>query len=103
MGGLPVESDRRRFRIEMENFIGCIKDLVIDEQSIDFDRVVLNSGTEIGCRELSQASCSRRPCKNVEGGGQCRSLWGGYACECGEKHGGQNCTDGKFDRFFIDF
>ena len=68
-------------------FVGCLKDLNIDRQTINMAAMVHNNGSLAGCPE-KRDFCTSQPCKN---GGTCRDGWGSYECTCTDEWSGKNC------------
>lgn len=68
-------------------FVGCMKDLHIDQQVINMAEMVHNNGSIAGCPE-KRDFCASFPCKN---GGSCRNGWGSYQCLCPPEYTGKNC------------
>lgn len=68
-------------------FVGCMKDLHIDQQTINLADMVHNNGSIAGCPE-KRDFCLSNPCKN---GGTCLNGWGSYQCICDKQWTGKNC------------
>ncbi|XP_077101784.1 cadherin EGF LAG seven-pass G-type receptor 2-like [Siphateles boraxobius] len=85
LGGVPKLPEE--FPVANRQFIGCIKDLRIDERHIDMAGFIANNGTLAGC-SAKRHFCSNNPCLN---GGSCVNLWGSFRCDCALGFGGRNC------------
>lgn len=87
VGGLPPLPTQ--FQTSTQHFIGCISDLEIDSQLVDFNSYVANNGTQAGCLD-KRGFCHSYPCKN---GATCREGWGKYVCECRDGFLGHDCSE----------
>ncbi|KAH7641931.1 protocadherin-like wing polarity protein stan isoform x3 [Dermatophagoides farinae] len=85
IGGLPPLPTE--FQVENTDFNGCISDLRIDHNLVDFDSYVANNGTIIGCPS-KKSFCNTNSCN---GRGQCEDAWNGYVCRCENGYTGQDC------------
>ncbi|KPJ11925.1 Protein eyes shut [Papilio machaon] len=66
-------------------FIGCIKDLKVNNKSRDIFGEAFNAGEVTECSSLS---CLSGPCLN---GGTCNDQGDGYSCSCANGWMGENC------------
>ncbi|XP_034022451.1 cadherin EGF LAG seven-pass G-type receptor 2 isoform X2 [Thalassophryne amazonica] len=85
LGGVPKLPED--FPVHNRQFVGCMKNLRIDNQHIDMASFIANNGTLPGCSAKSHF-CNNNPCLN---GGTCVNLWGSFSCDCTLGFGGQNC------------
>lgn len=91
IGGLPPLPTT--FQVANTNFNGCISDLYIDHNLVDFDSYVANNNTAIGC-DSKRSFCTANSCNNR---GQCEDAWGGYTCRCGDGYSGLDCLEDTGD------
>uniref|UniRef100_A0A1A8GL00 Cadherin EGF LAG seven-pass G-type receptor 2 n=1 Tax=Nothobranchius korthausae TaxID=1143690 RepID=A0A1A8GL00_9TELE len=89
-GGVSDED----FPVQNQQFVGCMKNLRIDNQHIDMAGFIANNGTMPGC-SAKRHFCNNNPCLN---GGTCVNLycsddWDSYSCTCLSGYYGTNCTD----------
>uniref|UniRef100_A0AAR2M2I0 Cadherin EGF LAG seven-pass G-type receptor 1 n=2 Tax=Pygocentrus nattereri TaxID=42514 RepID=A0AAR2M2I0_PYGNA len=85
LGGVPDLPED--FPIRNRDFLGCMRNLIIDSKPIDMASFIANNGTAAGCPAKSNF-CSRSACHN---GGVCVNKWNTHACNCPLGYGGKNC------------
>uniref|UniRef100_A0A8C6MFJ0 Cadherin EGF LAG seven-pass G-type receptor 3 n=1 Tax=Nothobranchius furzeri TaxID=105023 RepID=A0A8C6MFJ0_NOTFU len=86
LGGVPNVPDN--FPFGTRDFVGCMKDLHVDNKALDLAGFIANNGTLPGC-SAKQSFCKSNPCQN---GGTCRVSWETFACDCPIGYGGKDCT-----------
>ncbi|XP_071960078.1 cadherin EGF LAG seven-pass G-type receptor 1-like [Antedon mediterranea] len=89
IGGLPEVPDP--FQVTSRDFIGCIRDVTIDDNLLDLASSVEDYLTESGCG-AKENFCRQGLCEN---GGSCISQWNTYQCECRQGYTGQRCEQGS--------
>ncbi|XP_078098403.1 cadherin EGF LAG seven-pass G-type receptor 2 isoform X5 [Mustelus asterias] len=85
LGGVPNLPED--FPLQNHEFMGCMKNLFIDNQQIDMADFIANNGTVSGC-SAKWNFCDSNTCKN---GGTCVNRWETFSCECPLGFGGKNC------------
>uniref|UniRef100_W5KPZ0 Cadherin EGF LAG seven-pass G-type receptor 1 n=1 Tax=Astyanax mexicanus TaxID=7994 RepID=W5KPZ0_ASTMX len=85
LGGVPDLPED--FPIRNRDFVGCMRNLIIDSKPLDMATFIANNGTAAGCPAKSDF-CSRSVCHN---GGVCVNKWNTHACSCPLGYGGKNC------------
>ncbi|KAK0145976.1 Cadherin EGF LAG seven-pass G-type receptor 1 [Merluccius polli] len=85
LGGVPDLAED--FPVQKTDFVGCMRDLSIDDEPVDMATFIANNGSTAGCRE-QQDYCDDIMCEN---GGVCVSRWGGFLCDCPLGYGGKTC------------
>lgn len=83
VGGVPTLPER--YQVRSNHFIGCIRDLFIDQQLVDMSSFVANHGSQPGCKAMRK--CADSPCTH----GSCESVLGAYKCNCEGDYGGRRC------------
>ncbi|XP_034027332.1 cadherin EGF LAG seven-pass G-type receptor 3 [Thalassophryne amazonica] len=86
LGGVPNVPDN--FPFGSREFIGCMKDLHIDNKPLDMAGFIANNGTLSGC-SAKLPFCKSNPCQN---GGTCRVSWETFFCDCPLGFGGKDCS-----------
>uniref|UniRef100_H3BE22 Cadherin EGF LAG seven-pass G-type receptor 3 n=1 Tax=Latimeria chalumnae TaxID=7897 RepID=H3BE22_LATCH len=86
LGGVPNLPEN--FPVINREFIGCMKDLHVDDKRIDMAAYIANNGTSAGC-SAKRTFCDISPCKN---GGSCLVTWETFRCECPLGFGGKDCS-----------
>ncbi|XP_069792757.1 cadherin EGF LAG seven-pass G-type receptor 3-like isoform X1 [Narcine bancroftii] len=85
LGGVPNLPEN--FPVINREFVGCMKELHIDNKRIDMAAYIANNGTFPGCN-MKQPFCDSNPCKN---GGTCVIIWESFLCECPLGFGSKDC------------
>ncbi|KAM9828437.1 cadherin EGF LAG seven-pass G-type receptor 3 isoform 2-T2 [Syngnathus typhle] len=86
LGGVPNIPDN--FPFGTREFIGCMKELHIDNKPLDLAGFIANNGTLPGC-SAKLPFCKSNPCQN---GGVCRVSWETFSCDCPLGYGGKDCS-----------
>uniref|UniRef100_A0A3P9JAG2 Cadherin, EGF LAG seven-pass G-type receptor 3 n=1 Tax=Oryzias latipes TaxID=8090 RepID=A0A3P9JAG2_ORYLA len=86
LGGVPNVPDN--FPFGTREFIGCMKELHIDNKPLDLAGFIANNGTLPGC-SAKHPFCKSNPCQN---GGTCSVSWETFSCDCPVGHGGKDCS-----------
>ncbi|XP_061592705.1 cadherin EGF LAG seven-pass G-type receptor 3 isoform X2 [Cololabis saira] len=86
LGGVPNVPDN--FPFGTREFIGCMKELHIDNKPLDLAGFIANNGTIPGC-SAKLPFCKSNPCQN---GGTCRVSWETFSCDCPTGYGGKDCS-----------
>ncbi|XP_041802709.1 cadherin EGF LAG seven-pass G-type receptor 3 [Chelmon rostratus] len=86
LGGVPNVPDN--FPFGTREFIGCMKELHIDNKPLDLAGFIANNGTLPGC-SAKLSFCKSNPCQN---GGTCRVSWETFSCDCPLGYGGKDCS-----------
>ncbi|XP_068192818.1 cadherin EGF LAG seven-pass G-type receptor 3 [Antennarius striatus] len=86
LGGVPNVPDN--FPFGTREFIGCMKELHIDNKPLDLAGFIANNGTLPGC-SAKHPFCKSNPCQN---GGTCRVSWETFSCDCPLGYGGKDCS-----------
>ncbi|XP_076133414.1 cadherin EGF LAG seven-pass G-type receptor 3 [Alosa pseudoharengus] len=86
LGGVPNMADS--FPLGTREFIGCMKDLHIDNKLLDLAGSIAKNNTLPGC-SAKHPFCKSSPCQN---GGTCRVSWETFACDCPLGYGGKDCS-----------
>eukprot|EP00062_Callorhinchus_milii_P006047 gi/632946186/ref/XP_007888434.1/ PREDICTED: cadherin EGF LAG seven-pass G-type receptor 3 [Callorhinchus milii] len=85
LGGVPNLPEN--FPVVNREFVGCMKELHIDNKRVDMATYIANNGTFAGC-STNQPFCDSNPCKN---GGTCTVIWDTFLCECPLGFGSKDC------------
>ncbi|XP_043932407.1 cadherin EGF LAG seven-pass G-type receptor 2 isoform X2 [Protopterus annectens] len=85
LGGVPNLPEN--FPLQNREFVGCMRNLLIDNQHIDMADYIANNGTVPGCA-AKKNFCESNTCVN---GGTCVNQWDSFSCECPLGFGGRNC------------
>ncbi|XP_068600336.1 cadherin EGF LAG seven-pass G-type receptor 3 [Brachionichthys hirsutus] len=86
LGGVPNVPDN--FPFGAREFIGCMKELHIDNKPLDLAGFIANNGTLPGC-SAKHPFCKSNPCQN---GGTCSVSWETFSCDCPLGYGGKDCS-----------
>ncbi|XP_073325627.1 cadherin EGF LAG seven-pass G-type receptor 3 [Pagrus major] len=86
LGGVPNVPDN--FPFGTREFIGCMKELHIDNKPLDLAGFIANNGTLPGC-SAKLTFCKSNPCQN---GGTCSVSWETFSCDCPLGYGGKDCS-----------
>ncbi|XP_062317832.1 cadherin EGF LAG seven-pass G-type receptor 1-like [Osmerus eperlanus] len=84
-GGVPNLPED--FPVRNRDFVGCVRDLVVDSKPVDMNSYIANNGTAAGCT-AKKDFCSGAVCQNK---GSCVNKWNTYSCDCPLGYGGKNC------------
>ncbi|XP_053313796.1 cadherin EGF LAG seven-pass G-type receptor 2 [Spea bombifrons] len=93
LGGIPNLPEG--FPVTHRYFVGCMKDLVIDNKAMDLEEYIANNGTIPGC-PAKKNQCEGEKCQH---GGTCVNRWDGYSCECALGYGGKDCEQEMWSPF----
>ncbi|KAL2093590.1 hypothetical protein ACEWY4_010902 [Coilia grayii] len=85
LGGVPNLPED--FPVRSRDFMGCMRNLVIDSKPMDMASFIANNGTSAGC-DAKRDFCTKSVCQN---GGLCVNKWNTYSCSCPLGFGGKNC------------
>uniref|UniRef100_H0VPZ8 Cadherin EGF LAG seven-pass G-type receptor 1 n=1 Tax=Cavia porcellus TaxID=10141 RepID=H0VPZ8_CAVPO len=85
LGGVPNLPED--FPVRNRQFVGCMRNLSIDGQSVDMAGFIANNGTRAGCA-AQRNFCEAAVCQH---GGTCVNRWSTYLCHCPLHFGGKNC------------
>nr|XP_048682562.1 cadherin EGF LAG seven-pass G-type receptor 2 isoform X1 [Caretta caretta] len=85
LGGVPDLPES--FPVRNRQFVGCIRNLLIDNRQLDMADFIANNGTVPGCSAKKNV-CDSNTCHN---GGTCVNQWDTFSCECPLGFGGNNC------------
>ena len=80
-------------------FVGCLRDLVINGQSLDVADYAKNqdSGSIRSSCHIMPPKCGEKPCMH---GGKCSEGWNRFICDCSEtSFTGPTCGRGKYAIF----
>ncbi|KAM9471158.1 cadherin EGF LAG seven-pass G-type receptor 1 [Clarias gariepinus] len=86
LGGVPDLPED--FPVRNRDFVGCLRNLMIDNKPVDMASFIANNGTAAGCLAKSNFCSSSSVCHN---GGLCVNNWNTYSCKCPLGYGGKNC------------
>jgi len=91
LGHLPQEFnyDHQQPSFESFQFVGCLRNVLVNGQLLDFSAPLLESSVLPGCG-FTDAQCSPNPCSN---GGRCIGMWESFFCECPPQYSGRTCTE----------
>ncbi|XP_039393669.1 cadherin EGF LAG seven-pass G-type receptor 2 isoform X2 [Mauremys reevesii] len=85
LGGVPDLPES--FPVRNWQFVGCIRNLLIDNRQLDLADFIANNGTVPGCSAKKNV-CDSNTCHN---GGTCVNQWDTFSCQCPLGFGGKNC------------
>ncbi|TFK00729.1 izumo sperm-egg fusion protein 3 [Platysternon megacephalum] len=85
LGGVPDLPES--FPVHNRQFVGCIRNLLIDNRQLDMADFIANNGTVPGCSAKKNV-CDSNTCHN---GGTCVNQWDTFSCQCPLGFGGKNC------------
>lgn len=77
--------------LPFSSFIGCMRNVRVNGELIDFSNPLLAVDLAPGCG-FTDAQCSPNPCSN---GGKCIGTWGSFICDCTPQFAGTTCKEGK--------
>ena len=81
-------------------FVGCLRDLVINGQSLDVADYAKNqdSGSIRSSCHIMPPKCGEKPCMH---GGKCTEGWNRFICDCSEtSFTGPTCGRGELSHIF---
>uniref|UniRef100_A0A8D0H436 Cadherin EGF LAG seven-pass G-type receptor 2 n=1 Tax=Sphenodon punctatus TaxID=8508 RepID=A0A8D0H436_SPHPU len=90
LGGIPDLPEN--FPVRNRQFVGCMRDLLIDNHAVDMADFIANNGTVPGCSAKKNV-CGSNTCHN---GGTCVNQWDTFSCECPLGFGGKDCNPQRF-------
>ncbi|XP_075766558.1 cadherin EGF LAG seven-pass G-type receptor 2 isoform X2 [Pelodiscus sinensis] len=85
LGGVPDLPEN--FPVRSRHFVGCMRNLMIDNRQLDMADFISNNGTVPGCSAKKNV-CDSSTCHN---GGTCVNQWDTFSCECPLGFGGKAC------------
>nr|XP_032655516.1 cadherin EGF LAG seven-pass G-type receptor 2 [Chelonoidis abingdonii] len=85
LGGVPDLPES--FPVRNRQFVGCIRNLLIDNRQLDMADFIANNGTVPGCSAKKNV-CDTNTCHN---GGTCVNQWDTFSCQCPLGFGGKDC------------
>lgn len=94
MGSLP--QNFQYGGILFQPFIGCIRNVFVNDDMIDFSEALAKENLSDGCR-FADAQCDTNPCAND---GTCVGVWGTHYCKCTPAFAGESCTKCNLINFF---
>ena len=80
----------RAWQVSSADFLGCIRDVYNNGQSLNLTSPLAERGTGEGC-DRDTETCSNNPCS---GNSVCVDEWWNYWCECEAGSTGDNCEKG---------
>ena len=90
MGGLPTSLGYANGET-FAPFVGCLRNVKVNEDFIDFHNPIEQNGTEEGRCTLLDGPCLSSPCSN---GGTCIGLGDTFQCRCPQQYAGLTCEEG---------
>ena len=73
-------------------YIGCIKNVIVNDQYLDFAVPLLKEGLSTGCQYTDQ-NCNLNTCNNS---GLCVGQWEGFNCLCTPHYKGDICDQSNY-------
>ena len=90
LGSGNVIRDFGYSNLPFSSFIGCMRNVKINGELIDFSRPLLSVDLGPGCG-FTGTQCNPNPCSN---GGECIGTWGSFICDCRPQFAGTTCKEG---------
>lgn len=96
VGGAPEGTSYNHIPVNTNNYIGCIRNLVVDGNTQDFSDALIHDQVTTGCSNTDR-HCSSDSCAE---GGKCMGLWNSigtenFVCDCLPSQAGPTCRDCK--------
>ncbi|CAK8686091.1 unnamed protein product [Clavelina lepadiformis] len=85
LGGVPNLPEA--YQVHSKAFRGCLRDLIVDEELVDFEDSIDNHGSGVGCPQMD-TQCPAGWCYNQA---KCDFNWNKYKCKCEDGFTGSRC------------
>ena len=73
-------------------FVGCIRNVMVNERVTDFSNPLLSANLSPGC-DFTGTNCNADSCLN---GGKCIGRWSSFICDCTPRFSGTTCEQSTF-------